>query len=109
MEKWIFVVRTNCTDESREDKFNEWYDNVHVPDVMGTAGFLKAERYCSPEWSSYDLGRYLAIYEIETDDINKTMKTLFERMGECFKKGRLSELIRPMSFGLFKPVSSFSK
>jgi hypothetical protein len=110
MEKWIFTVRANCTDDSREDEFNEWYDNVHVADVMGTEGFVKAERYCSPEWSAYGQGRYLAIYEIETDNINKTMETLFERMREeCFKKGRWSELIRPISFGLFKPVSSFSK
>ena len=109
MEKWILVVRTNCNDESREDEFNEWYDNVHVADVMGTLGFIKANRYVSPEWSSYDSGKYLAIYEVETDDMAKTMETLGKRMSECFKKGRLSELIQPVSFGIFKPVGKHGK
>ena len=108
MEKWLFVVRTNCTDESREDEFNKWYDEVHIADIMATPGFVKADRYVSGELSSYGAGRYLAIYEIETDDIGKTMKTLSEKIYEAFKAGRTSPLIRPVSFDVFKPISSIA-
>ena len=109
MEKWLLVVKSNCTDELREDEFNKWYDEVHVPDVVATPGFVKASRYMSEELGSYEGGKYLAIYEIETDDINKTMKTLSERVNEAFKKGRRSPLIRPASFNIFKAISSFTK
>ncbi len=109
MEKWLLVVRTNCTDESREAEFNKWYDEVHVPDVMATPGIVRANRYMSEELGSYEAGKYLAVYEIETDDINKTLKTLSERVNEAFAKGRLTTLIRAVSFGVFKPLSSFTK
>ena len=109
MGNWLVVVRSNCTDESREDDFNNWYDEVHVPDVMVTPGFVRANRYMSEEWGSYEAGKYLAIYEIETDDINKTLKTLSERVNEVFANGRLTPLIRPVSFGVFRQLSSFTK
>jgi hypothetical protein len=109
MEKWLLVVRSNCTDESREDEFNKWYDEVHIPDVMTTPGLVKASRYMSEELGSYEGGKYLAVYEIETDDIDKTMKTLSERVIEVFKKGRLSPLIRGVSFNVFKLMNSLTK
>ena len=109
MAKWLLVVRTNCIDESKEDEFNKWYNEVHVPDVMEVAGFVKAGRYVSPEMASYDNGKYLAIYEIETEDINKTMELLGKKLVDVFKQGRTSDFIRPVSFGLFKPIRSFTK
>ncbi len=41
MEKWYFAVYTNCLDASREKEFNEWYDNIHLPDVFEVPGFVR--------------------------------------------------------------------
>ena len=72
MEKWILVIASNCSDPAREDEFNDWYDNIHLPDLMKNPGFVRASRFVNPEPSTLESGKYLAIYEIETEDINKT-------------------------------------
>ena len=58
----------------REEDFHEWYDNIHMRDVVRVPGVKSAARYrlrtnydadyndVKPEWDS------LAIYELETDD-----------------------------------------
>ena len=84
MEKWLLIVETNCKDEKRESEFNDWYDNIHIPDVVNdTPGFKNATRYLirDPKRSK---GKYRAIYEIETNDIQKSMGHMQE-----MSKGRL--------------------
>jgi hypothetical protein len=63
----LFLAFTNPS-VGREAEFNEWYDRVHVPDVLGAPGWLAAQRYrlCgeqrpdqSPIW------RYLVTYEVD--------------------------------------------
>ena len=60
MEKWINMVETNCSDPSREREFNDWYDNMHVPDVLKTPGFVAVTRYASREFQN-GRGKHLAI------------------------------------------------
>ncbi len=31
----VRLVLTNCIDPSREGEFNRWYDQVHLPDILG--------------------------------------------------------------------------
>jgi hypothetical protein len=54
--------------------FNDWYDNVHLPDVLQTPGFVAVRRYVIREPRN-GRGKYLTICEIETDDIIKTYAT----------------------------------
>ena len=72
MEKWISFGKLICADPSREKEFNDFYDNVHVPNVLKAPGFVAATRYTIKEPMN-GRGRYLTIWEIETDDIDKTM------------------------------------
>ncbi len=72
MEKWISFGELICADPSREKEFNDFYDNVHVPNVLKAPGFVAATRYTIKEPMN-GRGRYLTIWEIETDDIDKTM------------------------------------
>jgi len=117
MGKWFFIVESNCTDEAREADFNEWYDKIDLPDVLETAGFVKATRYkCeSARNQSYDRiafpeekGKYLALYEIETDDIDGVMKELLEGVAVMRERGRLTDLIAVVSRGLYKEISTLS-
>lgn len=72
MKEAVLVVLTNPVSPEQEDAFNTWYDRVHVPDVLKVPGFVAARRY---RLSDVQLGaaggehRYLALYEVETDDL----------------------------------------
>ncbi|MBW2366375.1 MAG: hypothetical protein JRH15_00670 [Deltaproteobacteria bacterium] len=113
MEKWFFIVESNCTDYAREAEFNEWYDEIDLPDVLKTAGFVKVTRYaCETDLNQrYDRidtqagkGKYLALYEIETDDIDGVMKALDKGVDKMRDRGRLTDLISVVSRRLYKQV-----
>lgn len=83
MARHLFVVFTNSI-EGRDDAYNDWYSNVHLGDVLKVHGIVAAQRFALSDvqrdpppfpW------RYLALYEIETDDLNKTLASLRERAG----------------------------
>jgi len=108
MEKWIRVVETNCTDAAREAEFNEWYNKVHLPDMLETPGIIKATRYEDIE-PSEGQGKFLAIYEIETDDIDELMKASHDNIARKRAEGRFSELITSVSHRNYRQISSLSK
>jgi hypothetical protein len=64
MARGVMVVRTRPA-EGREDEFNDWYSNVHVPELLETPGFVGARRF-----RSLDGDHYLAIYELDADDVS---------------------------------------
>jgi len=45
MERWLFTVENNCRDTAREKELNDWYDTIHLPDILETPGFVRATRY----------------------------------------------------------------
>ena len=108
MAKWLLVVETNCADAVREAEFNEWYDKTHLPDVLETPGFIRATRYENTEPSA-GKAKFLAAYEIETDDIDAFQKANAANMGKKRAAGRMSELLVIVSRGLYKQTSSVSR
>src|SRR5437588_11667078 len=99
MAKSILMVTSRCTDPNREEEFNRWYDEQHLPDILTTPHFVAAQRYklagrpskMEPE------ARYLAIYEIDTDDTASAMKALGESLGKLPPERRLHECIEVFS------------
>ena len=43
-DKFIQIVYSNPL-QGRDDEFNVWYDNVHVPQLLAVPGMLSAQRY----------------------------------------------------------------
>jgi hypothetical protein len=84
MAKYTFVVMTNPT-AGKEDEFNEWYNTHHIPDVLNVPGFISAQRFSIAEaqmgGEKSRAYKYLALYEIETDDIAGVLKELRARAG----------------------------
>jgi len=73
MPKYKLVVFSGPT-EGKEDEYNDWYQNTHLADVTSVEGIIRAQRFRH----AADLGagtghKYLAIYEIETDDLAATL------------------------------------
>lgn len=102
MQRWVNIIETNC-DPTREDEYNAWYDGIHIPDVLKTPGFLRARRYEAKEFRDGG-GKYMAVYDIETDDIEATMKVRLERRAEEHRQGRASANRPNFSFSLWRDV-----
>jgi hypothetical protein len=107
MAKWLLVVYTECADPSREAEFNEWYDKTHLPDVLETPGFVRATRYVNTDPEAGQ-GKFLATYEIETEDIERTMVTLRERLAKLRETGRYSDLLVRVSLAVYREISSLT-
>ena len=72
----VLMVMTNPV-EGREDEYNTWYDTVHLPEVLQVPGFVAARRYVAgASIGAPSPYRYLAIYEIEADDLTAAVAAL---------------------------------
>lgn len=83
MSKYVFVVLTNATG-GRDDEFNEWYNNQHIPDVLKIPGFVAAQRFSlagAEMEGATSPWRYLALYDLDTDDLAGALKELGARVG----------------------------
>ncbi|ALJ18818.1 DUF4286 family protein [Microbacterium sp. No. 7] len=68
MTRSLFVLRSNAV-EGREDEYNEWYDETHIPDVLAVPGFASAQRYRlddHPRNARAPFG-YMVVYELDGD------------------------------------------
>jgi hypothetical protein len=101
MARYILEVRTNCSDPGREAEYNDWYNNVHLPDVLETPGVVRATRYENTDPAEGE-AKFVAIYEIETDDIDAFMNVLNENIQKKREAGRMNDLLVRMHRGLYK-------
>ena len=107
MPKYTFVVLTNAT-AGKETEFNQWYNEQHIPDVLNVPGFVAAQRFRLADAQMTDKApahRYLALYEIETDDLAATLAEMKSRGGTADMI--MSDAIDMKSVGafLFTPVA----
>lgn len=101
MARYLLKVESNCKDPHREDEFRDWYDNIHIPDVLETSGFIKAEFFELFD-AGDNCGRFIALYDIETDDYDGLMKAHWTNMKSKEAQGRITDLIAVVSRGIFK-------
>jgi len=79
MARHSFVVFSDPM-PGRETEYNDWYDTQHMPDVLKVPGFIAAQRF-RLQGDGPGGCRYMAIYEIESDDIAAAMQELTSRAG----------------------------
>lgn len=77
MARYKLVAFSNPV-EGQDEQFNEWYDGRHMPDVMAIPGMISAERFTCVGDGPH---RYMAIYEIETDDFEGLLAEFARRPG----------------------------
>lgn len=104
MGNWIYAVETICQDSSREREFHEWYEKIHLPDIMETPGVVRGSRY-EIKNPVKGQGKFVALYEIETDDIDQTMAALQKNVAQKSKQGRMSELGSIVSRSLYRQIT----
>jgi hypothetical protein len=83
MAQYKLLVLTNPND-GKTAEYNEWYSRQHVADMLGVPGFVSAQRFQvalrEPSDSRFPW-QYAAIYDLETEDLDATLKELSERAG----------------------------
>jgi len=61
----------------REAECDHWYQHVHLADVVKLPGFVSAQRYhVAQPMAQANPYQFLAIYDIETDDIDQAISNL---------------------------------
>lgn len=82
MAKHKLIALSNAV-PGQEAEFERWYDQQHIPDILGFDGFLSAQRFNlaaqpgppgTPSWST------MVIYDIETDDLAACMDQLRQHL-----------------------------
>jgi hypothetical protein len=107
MSKHVLVVFTNAV-EGQDEEFNDWYDRVHIPDLLNIPEIKSAQRFrlsgaqkMPPPYA----WRYMALYEIETDDLSKVISIIKERAGTPLMP--LTDTLQPERIGwYFDTISS---
>jgi hypothetical protein len=64
--------------DGRDDEFDEWYTGRHLADICALPGFTMAQRFKLHSVSmGKTLNRYLAIYDMESDDPDGVIEAMF--------------------------------
>ncbi|MCZ6710200.1 MAG: hypothetical protein O7B25_07545 [Gammaproteobacteria bacterium] len=107
MSKFILVVQSNATGGA-DDEYNDWYNNTHIGEVLQLNGFTAAQRFTAKgdPVAGSSSHRYLAIYEMETDDPQAVLDSLSAAVGDGTI--HMSDAIdtNGVSAVLFEPISA---
>src|SRR5258707_9947097 len=82
MASYKLVVFSDSTEDDNEDEYNDWYTNQHLADVVDVPGFVSAQRFKIKTLVMGEFkNKYMAIYNIESDDPQKVMDAMMARRG----------------------------
>lgn len=96
---WLMVVKSINTNPDRSAAFDAWYDDIDVPDVLKVPGYMRARR---GQREDRDSGSgttdvrdgYVALYDIRSADIDKTIIAMLMASWRMDQVGRSTELIK---------------
>jgi hypothetical protein len=99
MGRYVMVVQSSAKD-GRDQEYNDWYDRVHMGDVRALAGIRSGRRFeATSAMIGTPGGRYLSIFEVETDDPEAVLADMNGRSMD----GRMavSDSLEPTSVALW--------
>lgn len=74
MTRGVLYVETRPNSPEEVEAYHEWYNGTHVKEILAVEGFLSVRRF---EPVGHD-GPFIAVYEIEADDIETAKARLDE-------------------------------
>jgi hypothetical protein len=80
MTEWLLVVDVSV-DPKVEQEWNGWYDNKHLPEILGCPGFLNGTRYRSTGDAA---PRYLTVYELSSPEALESEEFMSRRGWEIY-------------------------
>jgi hypothetical protein len=79
MPRYLLLAMNGPTAEpGAEQEFNQWYNEIHVPDLKAIPGVVSARRYKVVMNKLPEAARlpYVAAYEIETDSLERVFTAM---------------------------------
>ncbi|GAA3719872.1 hypothetical protein [Gordonia hankookensis] len=73
MPKGILMVEGRPSSPDRAEEFGQWYDEVHMPEVLKLDGFVSGRRLRPID----DDGTLVSLYEIDGSDLKDAARGLF--------------------------------
>jgi len=116
MARHLLVVMTNATD-GREDEYNDWYNDVHLDEVVKIPEFVSAQRFKLADTQLKDIltpeergdskhgashHRYLALYEIEAETSTDAVQALRQARPNFQMTDALS---KELNVWVFSPIT----
>lgn len=78
------IVGTRPSDPGRDREFNDWYDTTHLREMCEIPGIVSGRRFAlssaqmmPPDGTQHE---YVAIYEFDTDNVQRMVDDLRQRM-----------------------------
>jgi hypothetical protein len=90
-KKHVMMVLTRCK-PGTDAEFNDWYDRIHIPDLLTIPDVVGAQRFKLAETQRVESRpehNYLSVYELETDNLPATYKDMGERIAGFAKTDTL--------------------
>jgi hypothetical protein len=98
---WFYLVKSLPSDPASEAEYNTWYDDIDIPDVLAVPGFLRARRGIAQDISAESVtgrgaetGTYVALYDIATNDIDKTIIDMYVAARKMAALGRTTDAFK---------------
>lgn len=89
--KHVVVVLTEPT-AGREAEYNDYYENLHLDEVLASTGWHSAQRFeLVDEQGMKCPHRYLAYYEVEAEDSASILRTLNATRGQRVQSEALNK------------------
>jgi hypothetical protein len=86
------VVESRPKSDGDAEVYHQWYEQVHIPELLGVDGFVSARRFAIEDGTGF-----LAIYELDAD-----VPTAKAALAEAQASGRMSP---PVGLQLEPPPS----
>lgn len=98
----VLMVLANPV-EGQEAEFDDWYTNVHVPELLCLSSFVGARRYrLNPAIPTSSRYRYLTVYEVT--DSNRAAEEMGSAQGDLTMSPALD--VENVIHGLFDEIPS---
>jgi hypothetical protein len=92
MAMGMIYVETRPSSPDREQEYNTWYDEVHIPELLALDGFVSARRLRPVDGN----GPNVALYEIEGDDLQAILDNMIANAGRLHMSDALQLDPRPI-------------
>src|SRR6202012_1935251 len=79
MPKGIIYLETMPVSADREAEYHKWYNDTHLAEICSVDGIVSARRFAPTDGK----GPFIAIYELDCDDLD----SVGQRLGEVGGSG----------------------
>jgi hypothetical protein len=103
--RFTFLVMTNAA-EGREDEFNDWYNYIHIPDLLKIPGIAAARRYklLPTQRNANQPWKYLCVYECDAERQDVLIAETEKRVGTP-QMTMSTAMVGPIYACYFQPIT----